>query len=72
MKFGDFPPEFWTPSNLMSAFKDQVLLVLVNRLGGTVDLPMSEIDETGQFIASITPVVTPAGQVFRIEVRKKD
>lgn len=34
----------------MSAFKDQLLIVLVNRLGGKLELPVAEVDDTAQFM----------------------
>ncbi len=33
-------------------FKDQLLIVLVNRLGGKVSIPLIEVDSTGSYNAS--------------------
>jgi len=33
-------------------FKDQLLIVLVNRLGGEISIPVAEIDATGPFTLS--------------------
>lgn len=33
-------------------FKDQLLIALLRRLGGKVDIPVAEVDETGRFICS--------------------
>lgn len=33
-------------------FKDQLLIALLRRLGGKVDIPIAEVDETGRFICS--------------------
>jgi len=34
----------------IEAMKNQLLIVLVNRLGGCIQVPMSEIDDTSQFV----------------------
>lgn len=49
--------------------KDQLILVLVNRLGGAVDVPVAEIDSTGSAVLMME--VDQAGQSFRFEVRRK-
>lgn len=36
-------------AQLIDDLKDQLLLVLLNRLGGDVTIPVSEVDNTGQF-----------------------
>jgi hypothetical protein len=33
----------------IEAMKSQLLIVLINRLGGTVDIPVSEVDGTAPF-----------------------
>lgn len=33
----------------MDQAKGQLLIVLLNRLGGSVDLPVTEVDDTGKF-----------------------
>ena len=49
-------------------FKDQLLIVLIKRLGGVIDIPLAEADDTGQdmlFMES-DPV-----KGFHFEVAKK-
>ena len=46
IKFGA-DPELATVIDVM---KNQLLIVLLNRLGGKADIPVAEIDGTGQFI----------------------
>jgi hypothetical protein len=35
---------------LLDEMKDQLLLVLVNRLGGKVEIPVKEIDDIGDYL----------------------
>ncbi len=49
--------------------KDQLILVLVNRLGGALDVPIAEIDETGSSVLMME--VDHIARSFRFEVRKK-
>lgn len=37
-------------AQLIDDFKEQLLIVLLNRLGGDVTIPISEVDGTGQFV----------------------
>jgi hypothetical protein len=39
-------------AQLIDDMKDQLLIVLLNRLGGTVDVPVAELDATGGYLAS--------------------
>lgn len=50
-------PEFVEVFNRM---KDQLLLILVERLGGDVILPLSEIDES------------PVGKILTVDIVKSD
>ncbi len=52
----------------IEAMKSQLLIVLVNRLGGSVDIPVKEIDGTGAFNLAMSL----NGDVFHFEVLKKD
>ena len=52
---------------VLDDFKDQLLLVLLQRLGGKVSIPVSEVNGTGQLICSMAVV----DRTFRFEVRKK-
>lgn len=47
--------------------KDQLIIVLINRLGGKVSIPVSEVDDTGQCVL----VMGIEGKTFDFEVRKK-
>jgi hypothetical protein len=38
---------------LMPLLKDQLLIVLVKRLGGSVTLPVAEVDDTGQDLLAL-------------------
>lgn len=38
---------------LMDDLKDQLLIVFLNRLGGDVEIPVHEIDGTGQYMLSL-------------------
>ncbi len=39
---------------VLDNFKDQLLIALVKRLGGKVDLPVSEVDATGGYVLSFS------------------
>lgn len=47
--------------------KDQLLLVLIARLGGKVDIPVAEVDGTGDRVL----MMSIKGRVFHFELRKK-
>ena len=53
----------------MEAMKNQLIIVLINRLGGDVSIPVSEIDATGQFMLMLEP--DHAKREFRFIVEKK-
>lgn len=66
----------------LDRLKQQFLIVLVNRLGGKVDIPVGEVDATAQFLLgfSLTIPKRPTGHtvldagiagVFHFEVKKK-
>ncbi|MEW7987696.1 MAG: hypothetical protein AB2765_17635 [Candidatus Thiodiazotropha endolucinida] len=52
----------------LDAMKDQLLIVLFNRLGGEVDIPISEVDGTGEYIVNME--VTKK-QSFKFTVKRK-
>lgn len=39
-------------ADVIDNFKDQLLIVLLNRLGGKVSIPVAEVDATGRYVAS--------------------
>lgn len=62
----DISPEL---TAALDDMKDQLLIVLLNRLGGTVQIPVIEVDGTGAFICEMS--IDQVGRVFTFEVRKK-
>jgi hypothetical protein len=54
-------------AQVMDDFKDQLLIALLNRLGPTVTIPVSEVDDTGKYIVAFSV----NDGVFNFEVRKK-
>ena len=53
----------------MEAMKNQLIIALVNRLGGDVKVPASEIDATGQYMLMLEP--DHVDRSFRFVVKKK-
>jgi hypothetical protein len=55
-------------ADLIDSFKDQLLIVFLKRLGGKLECPVSEVDDTSQdfFAFSIQD-----GR-FKFEIRKKE
>lgn len=54
----------------IDAMKDQLLIVLFNRLGGTCDIPVAEVDETGKYALCFR--IDQGTRVFHFEVVEKD
>lgn len=52
---------------LLDDLKDQLLIVLLKRLGGNVSIPVSEVDDTGGNVW----LMNVRNGVFNFEVRKK-
>lgn len=48
-------------------FKDQLLIALVRRLGGTVSIPVAEVDSTG----GVVMLMSVRDGMFNFEVRMK-
>lgn len=53
----------------IESMKSQLLIVLINRLGGTVDIPVAEVDGTGKFNLAFS--VDPATREFHFVVQPK-
>lgn len=53
---------------VMDDFKDQLLIVFLKRLGGKIDVPLHEVDDTGQDTLAFR---IDENKVFHFEVRKK-
>ena len=47
----------------------QLLIVFLKRLGGKVDIPVAEVDDTGQDLFSFS--VDPATRMFHFEIQRK-
>jgi len=52
---------------VLDELKDQLLIVLLKRLGGTVAIPVAEVDDTGGNVV----LMSINDGVFHFEVRKK-
>jgi hypothetical protein len=52
---------------ILDNFKDQLLLVLIRKLGGNISIPVSEVDDTGGCLL----VMSVNDGVFNFEVREK-
>jgi hypothetical protein len=49
--------------------KGQLLIVMVNRLGGSIEIPVSEIDATGGWMLHVA--VGAGGQSFTFSTSRK-
>lgn len=59
-------------TRLLDDFKDQLLLVLIKRLGGSVEIPVSECDDTGgNLLVMRVSGVAGSDPVFHFEVSRK-
>lgn len=54
-------------ADVIDAFKEQLLIVFLKRLGGKVSIPVSEVDDTGQDNLAFSV----RDGVFHFETRKK-
>lgn len=54
---------------VIEAMKDQLLIVLLKRLGGPQNIPAAEIDDTGQDLLMMS--LDPDTRVYHFEVAKK-
>lgn len=61
-----FAPEH---AAVLDDLKDQLLIVLLKRLGGSIDVPVAEVDDTAQDMMSFS--LDPETQLFHFEIRKK-
>lgn len=55
-------------AEVLDNFKDQLLIVFLKRLGGTVSIPLAEVDETTQDLLAFR---VDEQKVFHFETRKK-
>lgn len=56
---------------VLDQFKDQLLIVLIKRLGGTISIPVTEVDDTGRDVLSFSITTTSVTQSFNFTVGKK-
>lgn len=54
---------------VLDDLKDQLLIVFVKRLGGRVEFPLSEVDDTGQDLLAFA--FDPDTRRFLFQVQKK-
>lgn len=47
----------------------QLLIVFLKRLGGNIDIPVAEIDDTGQDLFAFS--VDPRTRIFHFEIQRK-
>ena len=52
---------------VLDDFKDQLLIVFLKRLGGALDIPVAEVDDTGQDMLAFSV----RDGIFHFETRKK-
>ena len=55
---------------MVEAMKSQLLIVLINRLGGALTIPVDEVDGTGAFNLAMS--VDPDARTFTFEVQEKE
>ena len=55
-------------ASVLDDLKDQLLIVFLKRLGGTVSIPVSEVDDTGHDMLAFR---IDENRVFHFETRKK-
>lgn len=53
---------------VLDDFKDQLLLVLIKRLGSPLVIPIAEVDDTSQDLLAFKV----EGKAFHFELRKKE
>ena len=54
---------------MIELMKNDLLIVLINRLGGKIDIPVAEIDDAGRFMLEME--LNPETKVFSFEVGTK-
>jgi len=53
----------------MALFRNQLLICAVNKLGGKVTIPVSDVDGTGAWMMSMS--IDQVAKTFTLETRKK-
>ncbi len=54
---------------VLDDLKDQLLIALIKKLGGKVEMPVKEVDETGMYVLRMS--VDPMIGMFTFEVKAK-
>ena len=55
-------------ARLLEVLKEQLLIVFVKRLGGDISIPLTEVDDTGQDVLTLS---IDDNKVFHFKVIKK-
>lgn len=58
-------------AQLIDDLKDQLLIVFLKRLGGSVSIPVKEVDDTGQDLLSFSIEATADACRFHFQIQKK-
>ena len=56
-------------ADLLDDLKEQLLIVFLKRLGGTADVPVAEVDDTGQ--DNFAFLLDTEKRMFHFEIRRK-
>lgn len=56
-------------ADAIEAMKSQLLIVLINRLGGKAKIPATEIDDTGRYLLAMR--LDPDARQYEFTVMKK-
>ena len=56
-------------TQILDDFKDQLLVVLIKRMGGNITIPIAEADDTGNDLLAMA--VDIENKEFKFEVQKK-
>jgi hypothetical protein len=64
-----YPEPYAVAADLLEAMKGQLLITLINRLGGRVTIPINEVDATGGFMLHME--VDQTARTFTFTVEKK-
>jgi len=62
-------PEHTQHADLLDDLKDQLLIIFLKRLGGSINIPVGEIDNTGMDLFSFS--VDPHTGVFKFRIQQK-
>jgi hypothetical protein len=69
MQRHQYDEPFNVAAQMLELMKNQLLIVLVNRLGGRVEIPVSEVDATGAWMMGMN--IDQERRLFTFETGKK-